>query len=248
MENSHEGHRERLRAKVEAGGLLTFQQHEVLELLLTFSLPRQDVNPLAHLLIDRFGTIEGVLSAPRKDLLAVRGVGPKTVRFFHTLKAIEDALAQGCRAERVRLQNPLESKEYLRTFLHSRPAGVLWQFNLDLNGRLICCEAICAVREFRKSNVRQLSQSALDCGAKAVLLAARLPRAASFGRGRIEDAVPGMRAYLERLSVYLAECYFFVGEDVYDCRAENRRAAQPVPRGAQYAAVFREHPRREENP
>ncbi len=109
MENSHEGHRERLRAKVEAGGLLTFQQHEVLELLLTFSLPRQDVNPLAHLLIDRFGTIEGVLSAPRKELLAVRGVGPKTVRFFHTLKAIEDALAQGCRAERVRLQNPLES-------------------------------------------------------------------------------------------------------------------------------------------
>ena len=58
--NVHKGHRSRLREKVKAGGLATFSQHEVLELLLTFAIPRRDVNPLAHALIREFGSLHNV--------------------------------------------------------------------------------------------------------------------------------------------------------------------------------------------
>ena len=73
--NVHKGHRSRLREKVKAGGLATFSQHEVLELLLTFAIPRRDVNPLAHALIREFGSLHNVLHAPCEALLAVPGVG-----------------------------------------------------------------------------------------------------------------------------------------------------------------------------
>ena len=55
VRSGHEGHRKRLRQRARATQLEGFQPHEVLELLLTYAIPRQDVNPLAHALIDRFG-------------------------------------------------------------------------------------------------------------------------------------------------------------------------------------------------
>ena len=70
----HEGHRKRLRERAAQTGLEGFQPHEVLELLLSETIPRKDVNPLAHALIDRFGSFSGVLNAAREELLQVPGV------------------------------------------------------------------------------------------------------------------------------------------------------------------------------
>ena len=61
VRSGHEGHRKRLRQRARATQLEGFQPHEVLDLLLTYAIPRQDVNPLAHALIDRFGSLSGVL-------------------------------------------------------------------------------------------------------------------------------------------------------------------------------------------
>lgn len=63
--SEHEGHRKRLRERAAQTGLEGFQPHEVLELLLSETIPRKDVNPLAHALIDRFGSFSGVLNAAR---------------------------------------------------------------------------------------------------------------------------------------------------------------------------------------
>ena len=53
--SEHVGHRKRLRERAVRTDLEGFQPHEVLELLLSETIPRKDVNPLAHALIDRFG-------------------------------------------------------------------------------------------------------------------------------------------------------------------------------------------------
>ncbi|MBR5109812.1 MAG: RadC family protein [Clostridia bacterium] len=73
----HEGHRERLRKRYAENGLSGFADHEKLELLLTFAIPRVNTNPIAHRLIDRFGSLTAVLEADRKELEAVKGVGPQ---------------------------------------------------------------------------------------------------------------------------------------------------------------------------
>lgn len=64
-----------MRERYAAQGLGGFAQHEALELILFFAIPQKNVNPLAHALIDRFGSFYGVLHASRAQLLQVEGVG-----------------------------------------------------------------------------------------------------------------------------------------------------------------------------
>ena len=71
----HDGHRRRLRERFRLEGIENFQPHEVLELLLFYARARGDVNPLAHRLLDVFGSLKGVLEAPVDQLCAVEGVG-----------------------------------------------------------------------------------------------------------------------------------------------------------------------------
>ncbi len=75
-ENVHSGHRERMLHKF-MGNPDALLDHELLEVLLFFALPRKDTNPLAHKIIDQFGSIEKVFSATAEELKTVDGVGDK---------------------------------------------------------------------------------------------------------------------------------------------------------------------------
>lgn len=66
MKSVHEGHRARLRRAFLSGAEL--EDHELLELLLTYAIPRADVNPLAHHLLDRFGGLERCFRHPQRSL------------------------------------------------------------------------------------------------------------------------------------------------------------------------------------
>lgn len=76
----HEGHRKRMMERLIGDGNL--QDHELLEILLYFALPRVNTNPIAHELIDAFGSLSGVFSADVAHLTAVNGVGERTADFL----------------------------------------------------------------------------------------------------------------------------------------------------------------------
>ena len=84
----HAGHRARMRERFMKEGLSGFSEHEVLELLLMFAIPQRDVNPLAHRLIDRFGSLRPGLIASALVLLlgAVIALGQKERR--HRVPAV----------------------------------------------------------------------------------------------------------------------------------------------------------------
>lgn len=81
-ENLHSDHRKRLRERFEREGALSLEPHVILELFLFDVLPRVDTNPIAHRLLSRFGSLDGVFSAPYEELLKVRGVGPATASYI----------------------------------------------------------------------------------------------------------------------------------------------------------------------
>ena len=86
--NVHEGHRERLKQQFAEHGLDAFADHEVLELLLFYALPRIDVNELAHRLITHFGGLDAVLEAPIDELVKFPGIGWNTAVLLHLVSQV----------------------------------------------------------------------------------------------------------------------------------------------------------------
>ncbi|MFN3496330.1 MAG: UPF0758 domain-containing protein, partial [Hydrogenophaga sp.] len=81
-------HRKRLRDRFMAGGGASMPDYELLELLLFRAIPRQDVKPLARVLMDTFGDLNRVITAPIARLTAVKGVGEAVVcelKLFETV-------------------------------------------------------------------------------------------------------------------------------------------------------------------
>ena len=85
----HTGHRKRTRDEFLAAGRLDgMPDHRALELLLFYAIPQGDVNPLAHKLIDRFGSLAGVFNAKAEQLMEVDGVGYNTAVLIRLVPAL----------------------------------------------------------------------------------------------------------------------------------------------------------------
>lgn len=67
----HEGHRDRLRKRFRETGFDGFTDHEIIEMLLFYACPRRDTNEIAHILINKFGGIAGVIEADYEELITV---------------------------------------------------------------------------------------------------------------------------------------------------------------------------------
>lgn len=85
MTGEHANHRKRMRERLRRSGLEQMAPHEALEYLLYHAIPQGDVNPLAHRLIERFGSLRAVLNAPEEELTLVRGVGSHTAGFLRAV-------------------------------------------------------------------------------------------------------------------------------------------------------------------
>lgn len=88
----HEGHRERMHKRFQANGLVCFSDFEVLELFLFYIIPRRDTRPIAHALIEKFGSLTAVFNTPAEQLCNVSGVGPKTAEYLHTAQKAWDEI------------------------------------------------------------------------------------------------------------------------------------------------------------
>lgn len=82
--NLHQGHKLRLRTSLIENGWEDFSDHQILEYILSCVLVRKDTNPLAHKLIDEFGSLANVLDASVEDLMTVDGIGERTATFLHS--------------------------------------------------------------------------------------------------------------------------------------------------------------------
>ena len=91
MDNKvHDGHRERMRNRINSNGIEGLQPHEVLEYILYSFVPRKDTNVIAHRLIDKFGSFSEVVDASVEELTSINGVSEVAATFLHSLKGISN--------------------------------------------------------------------------------------------------------------------------------------------------------------
>lgn len=87
----HEGHRERLKNRFLTSSLDNFEPHNILELLLFYSIPRQDTNEIAHALLDRFGSLKGVFDADFSELIKIKGIKENSATLIKLIPQISRA-------------------------------------------------------------------------------------------------------------------------------------------------------------
>ena len=172
----HDGHREKMRQRFLRGGLDAFADHEALELLLYYALPRKDTNPIAHALMERYGSLSAVLTAPVEDLEKVEGIGESAA----VLLKLAPQLYRKARLSDAEQETVLNSVSRVGAYLLDRFAGekneVLYQLCLDRKGKLLACKKLgegdVASAEL---DIRRLVENALLTGASSVILAHNHP-------------------------------------------------------------------------
>ena len=138
----HDGHREKMRQRFLKGGLDSFADHEALELLLYYAIPRRDTNPIAHALMERYGSLSAVLTAPVEDLQRVAGIGESAA----VLLKLAPQLYRKARLSDAEQETVLSSVERVGAYLLERFAGekneVVYQLCLDRKGKLLACKKL----------------------------------------------------------------------------------------------------------
>lgn len=113
--NIHEGHRKRLRETFNNVNPVTMPEHQILELLLSYVQPQKDVNPLAHELLNEFGSLANVLDASQEDLKKVKGIGEVLSSFIHFCSKIPAVYSNSKVSYKSRLTTPTEIVDYFRS-------------------------------------------------------------------------------------------------------------------------------------
>ena len=171
----HDGHRQRLKDRFLREGLDGFTDIQVLELLLFYAVPRRDTNPIAHALLERFGSLAKVLDAPVVKLTQVDGISENGATFLKLVREIERryALSQG---EEIILNTIDDCCEYLSRFFKGKKNETVFLLSLDAKLKMLSCREVGEGSvNYASVPIRRCVEMALEDGATSVILAHNHP-------------------------------------------------------------------------
>jgi DNA repair protein RadC len=170
--NIHDGHRDRMKRRFLEHGLENFDDHSVLELMLFYALPRGDVNPVAHQLMEKFGSLAAVFDAPAEALTAVPGIGENTAVFIKLLPQIGRRYMMSRSSFDDILDSTKKAGAYLVPYFFAERDEVVYMACLDAKCKVLNCRLL-----FRGSvnaasvSIRKIVENALQYNSTSVILA-----------------------------------------------------------------------------
>lgn len=214
MPCEHDGHRKRLKARFLKSGLDDFEPHNVLELILFYSVPRKDTNPLAHRLISRFGSLSGVLDARPEDLMKVEGITENTAVLISMLPQIARKYLED-KADAVdTISGFSDIGTYLMPKFVGRTVETIMLAALDNKNKIISCSIVAEGENDRATlSKRKVMEEAMRVGATKVVLAHNHPR--GFAMPSAEDIylTEEIYALLRTVGVELVDHIIFAEDD-----------------------------------
>ena len=172
----HSGHRQRLKDRFLREGLDNFEEHQVLELLLFYGIPQRDTNPIAHALMERFGSLSRVLEASPEELTEVDYVGDNVATLFKLVTALGRYYQVNCAMREKILTTIDECGRYLTPFFFGRQQETVYLLCLDAKCKVLCCEKV-GQGGVNSAGVpiRQIVETALKANATSAILAHNHP-------------------------------------------------------------------------
>ena len=171
-ENVHTGHREKMRDRfIRDKGFENFEDHQILELLLFYANARGDTNPVAHRLIDTFGSLKGVLEARPEQLMAVEGIGKQAATLISMVVPLTRVWHRCAMEVPDRIGNSREAENYCLSILAGERTERFYVVSLNakcnvLGRRKISEGSLSEVSAYP----RMVMETALNYNAHSVLL------------------------------------------------------------------------------
>ena len=165
------GHRTRLRARFSRYGLTGFHDYEILELLLTYAIPRKDVKPIAKRLMAQFSTLAGVFDAQLEELQSVEGLGKESAQFLKLLKSVHGAYLDSELQDKPLLNSPEVVRQWLRLKLQGQTVEFFGALFTDQQNRCISSEILFEGTVDRAAVYpRTIIKRALELDAKGIIV------------------------------------------------------------------------------
>jgi len=211
----HEGHRERLRTRFIKEGADSFAAHNLLELLLFYSIPRRDTNETAHKLLKQFGDVHAVLKATEEELCKVEGVNTNTATLLRLCGELGKRFCSGD------LRDPTQfycfddvGNHLIKQFL-SIPEERVFALLLDNSARLIKTVHLCkgSVNSIAL-NLRDVVKEATGTNAAGIILAHNHPDGNTFPSTEDLNTTKNLFYTLKQQDIELVE-HFIVAETSY---------------------------------
>ena len=216
----HDGHRDRLRQSYLEHGLMSMNDINALELLLFYAIPRRDTNETAHRLLDRFGSLDGVFSAPLDELKEVEGIGENAAALLTLIPEIVKKSRVSKAREIRQIRSSDDAGAYLLPYFLNEREEVVYLLCLDAKRCVICCSEMGrGVVNSVNTGIRRIVEGALKARACSVILAHNHPDGIALPSREDELFTRALFNALETVSIRL-EDHIIVAEDDYTSMAD----------------------------
>ena len=219
----HEGHRQRLKKRFVRDGFEHFEPHNILEMVLFYTSPRQDTNGLAHELLARFGSLSGVCDAPFDILRSVPGVGDETAVFLKMIPEFARMYSQSRQAPKTTMLHPEEAVAFFEPRFIGRTNEVFMAAFLNGRGELIGADVFSEGDDTAVVlDVMAVTRRAFALNATAVVAAHNHPNGFAVPSAQDVEMTDKLAAALKAMGVRLCEHLIFSrGEYIRMSRAKN---------------------------
>lgn len=226
-ENPHEGHRQRVKNRFLKHGLDSFEDHQVLEALLFYAVPKKDTNELAHLLLDTFGSFDKVFEADYDDLIKVNGIGENTASLIKFSQMLSRRYINSTFIEdgHIRLNDPQILKDYCRNLFKGEKKEIVYALALDSELYLIDKMKINAGEPDRVDiPFRTLTEFAIKCNCTRMVLTHNHPNGSMLASRPDVCATADVASQLISVDVELVD-HIVVGRNgassIRECEPDN---------------------------
>lgn len=219
----HEKHRERMRSLFLQSGLDGFSDHNVLELLLFYTIPKRDTNITAHALIDTFGSLQGVLDAPVEELVKVKGVGMYTATFLSLMPQLAKKYSAGKLPDSIFLSEPEAVRSYVRSLFIGETAECAYLLSFGANGqRLGCTKVSLGTATQLQLDRRSLLEAAFRTNAVQVVLTHNHPEGVAVPSSEDVRCTREIANLFAGVDIRLADHIIVAGEDCFSMASHAR--------------------------
>lgn len=198
----HAGHRERMRNEFLRTGGGGMEDHRLLEMLLFYTIPRGDVNPLAHRLVDEFGSLSGVFHATYEQLVKVPGVGHNTAVLLLLVPAAAAHYMKQTASFDGQIASLWQLQEMLEPYFFGQRDEVAYLVCMDGKSKVLAVKKLGeGIVDAVHVTTRKVVETALACNASRVVLAHNHVSGIAYP----SDADVSTTQHLERVLMEAAE-------------------------------------------